>query len=91
MVLEGSIMLLKSANVAKTLFIQETNLWVKLFGENSFVVYDVWHVNELIRLSSILLLVTNLIEAFKTIFLPDSYRNEEDTYNWEQMIACRAI
>lgn len=42
-------MLLKSANVAKTHDNQETNLWAKLFGENSFVVCDVCYVNELIR------------------------------------------
>lgn len=42
-------MLLKYANVAKMHDNQETNLWVKLFGENSSVVYDVWYVNELIR------------------------------------------
>ena len=42
-------MLLKSANVAMTHDNPETNLWVKLFGENSSVVYDVWYVNELIR------------------------------------------
>lgn len=42
-------MLLKSANVAKSHDNQETNLWAKLFGENTSVVYDVCYVNELIR------------------------------------------
>lgn len=45
----GSVMPLKSFNIAKTDDNQETNLCANPFGENSFVVYDVCYINELIR------------------------------------------